>query len=767
VSNDITHLTNLQKLYLRGNRLTTLPDTTAQLINLQALVLNNNQLTTVPNAIAQLTNLQWLDLSGNRLTDMTYTISQPNNLRWLNLTSNQLITVPNAVADLTNLQMLGLSGNQLTAIPNAIAQLINLRELYLSSNQLMVVPSWLAELPNLETLYLFDNPISTPPPETLKLDKHTHVDLAAFRAYVRQSEKGAAKLYEAKLLIVGEPGAGKTSLTRKLLDPTADLPAKDESTEGIDVHTWTFPLPLIREPLADTPKSESRKPKAENVDFRVNLWDFGGQAIYHATHQFFLSRRSLYVVVADAREQKTDFFHWLDLIEHLSDRSPVFIFNNEIRNCHWAINEQQLETHFPSSFRATFAFNLDDNRTRLEDLRQKIQQQISQLPHVGDELPATWVNVRNALEAKKEEQPTVTLTEFLQLCKTHGFTLSEDAMQLSGYLHDLGVILHFQDDLRLKHTVILKPQWGTDAAYAVLDNERVKGNYGRFSLADLHNIWQRAEYTDLHDELLALMMKFQLCYEIPVQPGQYIAPQLLGEQPPNYELAAEDTEGSLQLRYKYEAFMPKGLLSRFIVVMHQHIAGQGEWVWRTGVVLEKDGAHAEVVEFYHRREIRIRVTGKNKRDLLTVISYELDKLHAPFHRLKFDKLVPCHCVTCYAETEPYFYRLDILKTRLEHGKEIIECDKPPFATVQIRPLLDDVGLTGLSSNLPDLLRQMEGVFSLEEVKRVCFDLGIEYEDLSGDSRSGNIRELLRYAERHGRLPDLVQLMQHHRPHLRR
>ncbi|WP_347242416.1 hypothetical protein [Nostoc sp. FACHB-888] len=28
-------------------------------------------------------------------------------------------------------------------------------------------------------------------------------------------------------------------------------------------------------------------------EFRVNIWDFGGQEIYHATHQFFLTRRSL------------------------------------------------------------------------------------------------------------------------------------------------------------------------------------------------------------------------------------------------------------------------------------------------------------------------------------------------------------------------------------------------------------------------------------------------------------------------------------------
>lgn len=505
--------------------------------------------------------------------------------------------------------------------------------------------------------------------------------------------------------------------------------------------------------------------------FRVNIWDFGGQEIYHATHQFFLSRRSLYIVVADAREQKTDFYHWLDLIEHLSDRSPVFIFNNEIQNRHWAINEQQLATHFPDIFQQPFAFNLADDTVGLAYLRQKIQETVAKLPHVGDVLPRTWVNVRNALE--NDPRYTLTLPEFIQLCRDNGFTRREDALQLSSYLHDIGVILHFQDDRSeysvLKHTVILKPEWGTDAAYAVLDKEEVKANFGRFSRADLQTIWHGEEYADLQDELLALMMKFQLCYEIPGRAGRYIAPQLLGEQPPIYDLtrkdvkSSKDGEGSLYLRYRYETFMPKGLLSRFIVTMHQLIAKGGRWVWRTGVVLEKNGTRAEVVEFYHRREIRIRLVGKQKRDLLTIITHELDKLHAPFHRLKYDKLIPCNCATCHSAPEPYFYRMEILKTRLEHGKEVIECDKPPFMTVQIRPLIDDVGLSASLYDLPALLRQMEGAFDLEDVKRLCFDLGIEYEDLTGDGCSGNMRELLRYAERHNRLPELVQLLQQQRP----
>ncbi|NJO90657.1 MAG: hypothetical protein HC831_18130 [Chloroflexia bacterium] len=39
--------------------------------------------------------------------------------------------------------------------------------------------------------------------------------------------------------------------------------------------------------------------------------DFAGQDIYHATHRFFLSQRSLYALVSDERKENTDFKYWL------------------------------------------------------------------------------------------------------------------------------------------------------------------------------------------------------------------------------------------------------------------------------------------------------------------------------------------------------------------------------------------------------------------------------------------------------------------------
>ena len=88
-------------------------------------------------------------------------------------------------------------------------------------------------------------------------------------------------------------------------------------------------------------------------------------------------------------------------------------------------------------------------------------------------------------------------------------------------------------------------------------------------------------------------------------------------------------------------------------------------------------------------EIRIRISGRNKHDLLMEIVRALEELHQGFPRLKYDKLIPCNCMTCAELPEPHFFPLDKLRNRLANGRTTIECDNPPFSNVNILTLLDD------------------------------------------------------------------------------
>ena len=697
---EIGQLTNLQSLYLSNNQLRQLPREIGQLTNLQSLDLSNNQLSQLPREIGQLTNLQVLYLSSNRLKQLPPEIVQLTSLQVLYLGSNNLKQLPPEIVQLTYLQFLYLGNNNLKQLPPEIVQFTHLRSFNLGSNQLSQLPREIGQLTNLQFLDLSNNHLKQLPPEIVQLTYLQFLDLRInplrqfppeIRQYLDDPEQAAQqipryyrqileqnidRLYEAKLLILGEGGAGKTSLAKKIENTHYQLVSTEQTTEGIDIIKLKF---------------RQKNGKA----FRVNIWDFGGQEIYHTTHQFFLTKRSLYILVADSRKEDTDFFYWLNIVKLLSGNSPILIVKNEKQDRQREINERQLRGEF-LNLKETLATNLATNRG-LSTIKRAIQHYISRLPHVGAALPKTWVKVRHALEDNPCNH--ITLEEYLNLCQKYGFTRYEDKLQLSGYLHDLGVCLHFQEDDLLRKTVILKPTWGTDAVYKVLDNNRVIQNLGKFDREDLAAIWHEEKYATMCPELLRLMMNFKLCYEIPSSPNTYIAPQLLSPNQPEYDW---DKTDNLLLRYTYE-FMPKGILTRFIVEMHHWIEHQ-TCVWRTGVVLCKEDsdqkqnedsnessntARAEVIELYHRKEIRIRVSGHRRRDLLTTVRHELDKIHASYDRLKCSTLVPCNCTTCNGSQTPYFYPLQILHKFRDDGQRQIQC-QTSYEMVSVRNLIDDI-----------------------------------------------------------------------------
>ncbi len=657
-------LLNLQYLDLSSNPLSSLPGEIGQLLNLQSLYLSFNQLRSLPPEFGQLLNLQTLDLRSNQLSSLPPEIGQLLNLQSLDLKENQLRSLPPEFGQLLNLQTLDLRSNQLRSLPPEIGQLLNLQSLNLKENQLSSLPPEFGQLLNLQYLNLEGNKLITLPPEIRKNGLR-----AILNFYKQQLEQESEDLYEAKFLIVGEGGAGKTSLANKIKNETYELQPDEKSTEGIEVIRWHFT-------------------QANGKDFRVNIWDFGGQEIYHQTHQFFLTKRSLYALVADTRKENTDFYWWLKVVELLSENSPVIIIKNEKQDRECEVNYSQLRGEF-ENLKEALPTNLATNRG-LPEIKQAIKDYISRLPHVGTPLPKLWLRVRSALE--NDSRNYISFYEYKEFCRDNNLTDDKYQLDLSRYLHDLGVCLHFQDDSTLKHYVILKPEWGTTAVYKVLDNKSVKQNLGRFTKNNLQDIWQDSEYADMRDELLQLMMRFKLCYPIPNSPNDYIAPQLLDINKPEYTW---DETNNLILRYKYK-FMPKGIITRFIVETHPWIEQQ-KLVWRSGVVLNKDQTRAEVIENYYESEIKIRVVGNRKKELLTVVNHELEKIHKSFERLQYDTHVPCNCNQCEGNPKPNFYPLENLYKRLKDGRYQIECGKS-YEMVDVRRLIDDVNLQPLEAN---------------------------------------------------------------------
>ncbi len=672
------------RLELEDLKLTEFPKTIFKFNNLEYLSLNKNEISSLPPEIKQLTNLKTLKLGNNPFGKFPQEITQLINLIELYLTNNQLNILPPEISQLTNLTTLNISKNQLSTLPPEIIQLINLKELYLVSNQLNIFPPEILQLTSLTKLDLSGNQISTLPPEISQLTNLTELDLEdnllklppeiatgkdnierILNYFAELESQGEDYIYEAKLILVGEPGAGKTSLCKKLQDPKYKLSATEPMTKGIEVNKWHFPF-------------------SKKIPFQCNIWDFGGQDIMHATHRYFLTKRSLYVLMADNRKEDTDFYYWLNILELLSGKSPVLIVLNEKHKYKKSVPESILKSF--KSVQKVFPVNLADN-TGLADLSKAIQTFIKDLPHVGkDPIPKNWVSIRGDLEAEKQNY--ITHDQYMEICKNYGIEDEKQADYISEFLHDLGVILHFQKDRLLRSILILNTRWATEAVYQVLFDHTVIENGGEFDNRDLERIWKQRHYKDKHAELLQLMLNFELCYEIG-NSQKYIIPDLLPEKPPaNKKLENDFKEKDLlHFEYRYD-FMPKGILSRLTVRMNKYIYKKQQW--KNGMVVKNGDSLAEIVEYFNAKKLEIRIFGNDRLETLAIIRNEVKNLHDTFETLVVHEMVPCNCEECKKNEAPYFFSYDELKQYKQEGEQNIKCRVGKIKDVNVLSLISDV-----------------------------------------------------------------------------
>ena len=638
----ITQLTNLASLDLGGNLLTDISESITQLTDLTSLGLENNYLTQLPDSITQLPNLTSLDLGRNLLTDIPESITRLRDLTSLDLMYNHFTDIPESITQLSNLTWLRLWGNDLTEMPESITRLSKLVSLDCGYNELTAIPESITQLSKLVRLELAGNPIKSPPQEIVD------AGLESIRNYFSQIKvQSVEQMYEAKLLIVGEPGAGKTSLMGKLLDPDYEIPQElDSSTVGVEVKTWIFPR------------------EGTTLEFVAHLWDFGGQKRQYMTHQFFLTPQSLYVIVTDGRRQDTEFNYWFKIIKLLGGESPVVVVLNR-REDYSSVSEfdqSKYQRLYPELTISKYELNLARDPAGFAALQEQLQRQLVTLKHVGDPLPASWIPIRKALEARKAEKH-ISSAEYFAVCRGHGLVREADGLNLSRYLHNIGIIVHYQDDATLADLVILDPNWAVGAVYALLADQTVENQGGWFQKSWLFTLWEQQGYDFAErQQLLNLVRKdhFELCYELPGSDGEeFIAPQLLPTQRPEFEF---DTSGALHFHYRYP-FMPDGILERLIVRLHSIIAVplDGGIVWQHGVLLSEGGATALVVreELIEKGQqaIQIAVVGlpTQARELLLRIRLEIESIHGTFFKaMAVDRLLPCCGPVCSNDTPRMF-----------------------------------------------------------------------------------------------------------------
>jgi internalin A len=666
IPESLGQLSHLLALSLSGNQLTALPESLGQLSELQSLNLSHNQLAALPESLGQLSQLQTLDLSHNQLAALPESIYQLADLGYLNATENQLTIISESISLLASLEYLYFSHNRLTALPESLGQLASLNTLDLSYNQLTSLQQSLGQLSKVKTLFLDNNRITVIPesfgeltslkvldlsdnrlieipktlarlPEDTQLFVHSNPDLGIPDEILGPtwvavySEKKAAKplkeildyifsktrpLNEAKLILVGQGGVGKTSLVKTL---TGQKFRKGEkTTEGIKISDWACPL--------------NRKDK-----ITVHIWDFGGQEMMHATHQFFLTARSLYLLVLNRRpggiDREADY--WFRLVRAFGGKdAPVIVVLNKQKSEPFDVNRGGWLEKYAGNIKGFVETDCEDKKS-ITRLKKKIMEGLQAMQSLKESFPAQWFSIKGELSQMKNQY--VTYERYREICAKLGEKDAEKQTALAGFLHDLGIALNYKDDPRLRFAYVLKPEWVTEGIYALL-HAFVK-NKGLFTRTEAERVLKPKDYSvEAADFILGLMEQFEISFPLGDSQKRSLIPQLLDDQQPD-EARQFDAATCLNFGYKYE-IVPEGLLPRFIVRTH-HISDE-KGRWKSGVILHdpESSCRAVVRADSAAGLVSIHVDGpeQERRELLAIIRYNFRVIHSDYE-FKPDELV--------------------------------------------------------------------------------------------------------------------------------
>ncbi|WP_313139186.1 COR domain-containing protein [Myroides sp.] len=682
IPNKLRTCNNLKYLDLFGNTINIIPDWFYEFKNLENLSLKNNSFKDLPIIVFTIENLNCFNISENQISkitdhyfknlmhiekvDLSYnqisyisndkiTFSKCTNL---NLKGNKLEEFPIAIKDCNSLEKLDLSENNIFQINDDIFNdLENLVELNLSFNNLTYLPTSIGKLKKLKRLILSGNKINHLPVEFENLNSLEYLDFdnnPIGRVPVEISAQGASgiinyylslgdneQLFEAKLLIVGQGNVGKTFLMNRLV--YNDTP-ETCSTEGIEIKNWCIKT-------------------LSSQDFRVNIWDFGGQEIYHSTHQFFLTNRSLYLLVWEARtdQHQISFDYWLNVIRLLSNNSPVIIVLNKMDERINNIDEKSLKAKFKNivSFHKVSAITGQN----IDLLSENISSEINSLPLIGDKLPKVWLEIRKILESLQSNY--ISLSEYLAICNQCGLS-NKRGLFLSQYFHDLGVFLHFQEDNLLRHIIFLKPEWATNAVYKILDSKEVIQRNGEFDPELLDTVLFEFE-ADKRPYIVTLMKNFELCFEI--EKNLFLIPELLKPEIIDFDW---DYNDNLRFEYHYD-FMPAGIMARFIVRTRNLI--HDNTFWKNGVIIQRENTRALITTDQYSRKLFIWINGDNASFLLEIIRKELNDIHQSLNYHDVPERIPCICSDCINSKTPHLFNYSFVrKIGVTNGFKTIPCE---------------------------------------------------------------------------------------------
>ena len=619
---DLTPLANLQNLQQLDCSSTQIADLTP-LANLQNLKELRCFLTQVADLapLANLQNLKELRCFSTQVADLS-PLTNLQNLQQLDCSSTQIADLA-PLANLQNLQQLDCSSTQIADLA-PLTNLHNLRGLVCINSSVSDIQPLIHIVRNGVKIrwdvFIFEEGVNlkgcplVAPPVEFAMEGHD-----AVMEYFDQLGDDGKNLNELKVIFLGEGASGKTSLIRRLRKE--EFNPKENQTHGIRIRKTPFDI------------------DGETVD--AHLWDFGGQEVMHATHQFFLSQRCIYVLVLNSRtDDKAEY--WLKHASSFGGKSPVLVVLNKIdENPSFEVNRKVLSEKYPQ-IKGYYRLSCQTDEG-LEAFEQALQEQVRQSDTRRTPFPTAWLAVKNHFADMDKDY--IESAEYRDVCIQNGVDKPFSQNVLLQFLHDLGVLINFRN-LKNFDTQILNPLWLTNGVYRVINSGKITENKGLLHEDDFDTVINDPRYANgnttdkvfhypcnkLH-YIVRVMQEFELCF--PLDSSQYVIPQLLPVEEPEFNFNG----AVLHFVVRFTEFLPDSIFPRLMVKLHNYI--KDDLRWRSGMVLSKPSvfkAEARIRADKEDQKITIDACGEEPRRLLSFVRETIKEIIEGFTDLPFEEM---------------------------------------------------------------------------------------------------------------------------------
>ncbi|HAA22054.1 MAG TPA: hypothetical protein DCP28_26045, partial [Cytophagales bacterium] len=316
-----------------------------------------------------------------------------------------------------------------------------------------------------------------------------------------------------------------------------------------------------------------------------------------------LTNRSVYVLVLDARKDAQvaeQVRTWLRKIEAQGGKSPVLVVANQIDvNPGFGFeNATQLQQEFPQ-IKAFLKLSCQEGGAPIAEFKSLLEEWIPQAELFGSQIDERWFPIKETLEQETGVKHFVDEARFRAICAEHGLPDKAQQQQAIRFLHDLGIVLHFEA-LNLKSYYVLDPYWITYGVYQLVTSKRAGEQHGEVLMDQIEFIvneeeeksegYQAADFKRITYSfpqccfLVDILQEFKLCFYAPGKES-FVLPDLLDtSEPTALTQPLEQTERALRFVYQYD-YLPKSLMPFFMVETHHTLIAR----WRTGCVLEGNG----------------------------------------------------------------------------------------------------------------------------------------------------------------------------------